>query len=64
MKQVFLFISFIVTGAGIYLKYFYDVPDSQIEINFFVSWFFIIVGISSLLINIFWKTKKPPRNIK
>ena len=64
MKQIFLFISLIVIGAGIYLKYFYDVPDSQTEINFFVSWFFIIVGISSLLINIFWQTPKSPQHLK
>ncbi len=57
MKQIFLFISFIVIGLGLYLKYFYDVPDEQITINFFVSGFFIIVGIASLLINIFWTTQ-------
>ncbi len=54
MKQIFLFISLAVIGVGLYLMYFYDVPDAQAAINFFVSWFFIIVGISSLLINIFW----------
>lgn len=64
MKQIFLFISLIVIGAGIYLKYFYDVPDSQVEINFFVSWFLIIVGISSLLINVVWQTPKPPHNLE
>jgi ABC-type transport system involved in cytochrome c biogenesis permease subunit len=64
MKQVFLFISLIIVGAGIYLKFFYDVPDSQTGINFFVSWFFVIVGVSSLLINIFWQTPKPPRNLE
>ncbi len=57
MKQIFLFISFIVIGLGLYLKYFYDVPDEQMTINFFTSWFFIIIGIGSLLINIFWTTK-------
>ncbi len=57
MRQIFLFISLAVLGFGFYLKFFYDVPDSQIQINFFVSWFLIIVGIASLLINIFWNKK-------
>ena len=58
MKQIFLFISLIVFCIGSFLKFFYDVPDSQEAINFFVSWFLIIVGIASLLVNLFWKTSK------
>jgi hypothetical protein len=61
MRQVFLFISLAIVSAGIYLKFFYDVPDNQEVINFFVSWFLIIIGISSALINLFWKTQKPRR---
>ncbi len=57
MKQIFIFISLAVLGFGLYLKFFYDVPDSQLQINFSVSWFLIIVGIASLLINIFWNKK-------
>jgi hypothetical protein len=60
MKQILFFISLAVIGAGLYFKYLYDVPDSQEAINFFVSWFLIIVGLASLLINLFWKTPKPP----
>ncbi len=62
MKQIFLFISLAVIGVGLYLMYFYDVPDSQVSINFFVSWFFVIVGVSSLLTNLFWTTKPKPKN--
>jgi hypothetical protein len=63
MKQIFLFISLAVIGAGLYLKFFYDVPDSQEAMNFFVSWFLIIVGLSSLLINLFWQTpRQQPRD--
>jgi len=58
MKQVFLFVSLAIAGVGIYLKFFFDVPDNQEVINFFVSWFLIIIGISSILINLFWKTHK------
>ena len=58
MKQIFLFISLVVICIGAYLKLFYDVPDSQETINFFMSWFLIIVGVASLLINLFWKTSK------
>jgi len=58
MRQVFLFVSLAILCFGLYLRLFYDVPDSQEKINFFVSWFFIIIGISSLLINLLWDTKK------
>ncbi len=54
MRQIFFFISLIVLGFGLYLNLFYDVPDVQITINFFVSWFLIIISISSILINLFW----------
>jgi hypothetical protein len=50
--------SLAVLGFGLYLMFLYDVPDSQEKINFFVSWFLIIIAISSLLINFFWDTKK------
>ena len=58
MKQLFLFISITVIGIGLYLKYYYDVPDAQATVNFFSSGFFIIVGIGSLLTNIFWNDNK------
>ena len=58
MKQIFLFVSLAVLGFGIYLKFFYDVPDSQIQINFFVSWFLMIVAVASLLMNLFWSSPK------
>lgn len=58
MRQIFLFISLAVLGFGLYLRLFYDVPDSQEKINFFVSWFLMIIALSSLLINLFWDTKK------
>ncbi|MCX5704335.1 MAG: hypothetical protein NT066_07615 [Candidatus Omnitrophica bacterium] len=54
MRQVFFFISLALLGFGIYLKYIYDVPDAAETINFFTSWFFIIIGTASLLINAFW----------
>lgn len=58
MRQIFFFISLAVMGFGLYLKFFYDVPDSQETINFFVSGFLIIVGLSSMLINLFWGKAK------
>jgi len=62
MRQVFLFVSLAILCFGLYLRLFYDVPDSQEKINFFVSWFFMIIGISSLLINLLWDTKKKEKN--
>ncbi len=62
MRQIFLFVSLAVLGFGIYLKYFYDVPDAQIQINFFVSWFLIIVGGASILMNLFWNSSKRKNN--
>ncbi len=61
MKQIFLFISLAVLGFGLYLNIFYDVPDAQITINFFVSWFLIIVGVASILVNLFWTAEKKQR---
>ncbi len=58
MRQIFLFVSLAVLGFGAYLKFFYDVPDAQIQINFFVGWFLIIVGVASLLMNLFWSNPK------
>ena len=64
MKQIFLFVSLAVIGFGLYLKFFYDVPDEQIATNFFVGWFLIIVGASSLLMNLLWSAKKKQRNLE
>ncbi len=58
MRQLFLFISLGVLCFGIYLWQFYDVPDSQIMINFYVSRFLAISGASSVLMNIFWSSSK------
>lgn len=58
MKQIFFFISLAVLGFGIYLKFFYDVPDAKETINFFTGGLFIIIGIASLLINLFWSSPK------
>jgi len=62
MRSLFLFLSLALLGIGLYFKYLYDVPDAQETINFFTGWFFIIVGVGSLLMNLFWTNKKPPRN--
>jgi hypothetical protein len=64
MRQIFLFVSLAVIGFGLYLKFFYDTPDEQIIINFFVSGFLLIVGTSSLLMNLFWSKKKKQRNLE
>jgi hypothetical protein len=56
MKQLFLFVSLAVICLGLYLKFLYDVPDAQEVIYRFVRGFFLIIGISSLLINLFWKS--------
>ena len=64
MRQVFLFVSLAILCFGLYLRLFYDVPDSQEKINFFVSWFFIIIGISSLSTNLLWDTKKKENNLE
>jgi hypothetical protein len=58
MRQILFFISVALLGIGIYLKFFYDVPDADQAINFFTGWFFIIIGIASLLINLFWSSSK------
>jgi hypothetical protein len=62
MKQILFFIPLILIGFGIYFKYFYDVPDVQETVNFFTSWFFIIVGVAGLLVNLFWSSSKKIKN--
>jgi hypothetical protein len=61
MRQVLFVISLALLGLGIYLKFFYDVPDTAAAINLFASWFLIIVGVASLLINLFWSSPKKNR---
>jgi len=58
MKHTFIFISLGIIGIGFYFMFFYDVPDVQANINFFTSWFLVIVGVASLLVNLFWKSKR------
>jgi len=58
MRQILYIISFVLLGLGVYLKFLYDVPDADEKINFFTSWFLIIIGISSLLMNLFWTSSK------
>jgi len=53
MRQALMLISILILSTGLYLKYFYDVPDEQIAINFFTSWFLIIIGTAGVLMNIF-----------
>jgi vacuolar-type H+-ATPase subunit I/STV1 len=57
MKRILLFISLALLCIGLYLKFLYDVPDEQETINYFVSWFLIIIGISSIIINQLWNKK-------
>jgi len=63
MRQIFLFVSLAVIGFGLYLKFFYDTPDHQVTINCFVSWFLIIAGSSSLLMNPFWTSKRRQKSV-
>jgi hypothetical protein len=59
MRHVFGLLSLAVLGIGLYLKLFYDVPDGLEAMNLFVSWFLMILGISTLLINLVWTASKP-----
>jgi uncharacterized membrane protein len=58
MRRALAIVSLAVLAAGAYLALLYDVPDSQERINFFVSWFLIIVGVGSLLANLFWTSPR------
>ena len=58
MRYIFYAISIIILGFGLYLEYIYDVPDASVTVNFFTGWFLIVVGASSLLINLFWSSPK------
>jgi hypothetical protein len=54
MRWLALLLSVVALAIGLYLKFFNDVPDSQEQINFFVSGFLIILGIGSALMNAVW----------
>jgi hypothetical protein len=56
MKSILLIFSAIVFGIGIYLLLFTDVPDDQVRTNLFTSWFLIIVGTGSALVNLMWSS--------
>jgi hypothetical protein len=58
VRRVLFFISLAILGLGLYLHFFYDVPDSQTQTNFFVSWFLIIVGAASILMNLLWSSPR------
>ncbi len=62
MRLVFLLVAVALLGFGLYLRLFYDVPDAQESINFFTSWFFIIVGAGALLANLFWGRKQTSKH--
>jgi hypothetical protein len=61
MKTVLFFLALLLLGLGVYLKFFYDVPDNQAAVNLFTSWFLIIIGVAGLLINLFWSSSKRAR---
>jgi FtsH-binding integral membrane protein len=61
MRQIFFFIALALVGFGLFLRLFYDVPDAQETVNFFTSWFFIIVGAASALIVLFWSRRRKPQ---
>ncbi|MBU6427238.1 hypothetical protein KGQ27_03330 [Patescibacteria group bacterium] len=61
MRYIFYAISIAVLCFGWYLEFIYDVPDSQITVNFFTGWFLVVIGVSSLLINLFWTEPNRPR---
>jgi hypothetical protein len=58
MRLVALFLSLAILLVGAYLKLFYDVPDNQETINFFVSGFLLIVGIGGALMALLWQPPK------
>jgi hypothetical protein len=62
MRLVTLFLSLGILLVGVYLKLFYDVPDNQETINFFVSGFLLIVGIGGALMALLWQSPKRQRD--
>jgi vacuolar-type H+-ATPase subunit I/STV1 len=54
MKNLSIILSVILLFTGIYLVFFYDVPDADGTLNFFTGWFLVITGVASALVNIFW----------
>jgi peptidoglycan/LPS O-acetylase OafA/YrhL len=61
MRLVVLFLALALALVGAYLKFLYDVPDSQESINFFVSGFLLITGIGGALMALLWQSPRKKR---
>jgi hypothetical protein len=60
MRQIFFFITLAILVFGLYLKFFYDVPDIQEVTNMWVSWLLLILGIMGIVVSVLWKKKRNP----
>jgi LPXTG-motif cell wall-anchored protein len=52
--------SVVLALAGLYLKFFYDVPDAEQATNDSVGTFLIILGAAGVLGSLLWKRKRNP----
>jgi hypothetical protein len=52
--------SVVLLLGGVYLKFFYDVPDALEVINIWVSWGLILLGVVGLIVSLLWKKARNP----
>jgi uncharacterized membrane protein len=52
-------LSAILLLGGLYLMFLYDVPDTDIVTNMWVSWTLTISGIAGIVVSLLWKRRNP-----
>lgn len=59
-RYIIAFGSALILLVGLYLKFLYDVPDSEELTNMWVSWFLIVLGFIGFVVSVIWKPRRNP----
>jgi amino acid transporter len=52
--------SLILILAGVYLNFFYEVPDGQELTNLWTASFLIVLGLVGVVVSVLWKRRRYP----
>jgi uncharacterized membrane protein HdeD (DUF308 family) len=59
IKYLTIILSSVLLFGGLYLMFLYDVPDTEMVTNSWVSMALIIAGIAGIIVSLLWKKKNP-----
>ncbi|SMH72410.1 hypothetical protein [Candidatus Nitrosotalea okcheonensis] len=59
IKYLAAILSVILLFGGLYLMFLYDVPDTEMATNTWVSLTLIIAGIAGIIVSLLWKKRNP-----